>query len=65
MHDSGKAVYGMKILGEGEFKTNERIETSLKFAMTRPYLSGFTIGFSMPRHLDDIITRVERMEVKG
>lgn len=65
MHDDGKAVYGMKILGEGEFKTNERIETSLKFAMTRPYLSGFTIGFSLPQHIDDIIQRVERMEIKG
>jgi len=63
MHDDGKAVYGMKILGEGEFKTNERIDKSLKFAMTRPYLSGFTIGFSRPRHLDDIIKRVERMEI--
>lgn len=65
MHDDGKAVYGMKILGEGEFKTDERIDASLKFAMTRPYLSGFTIGFSRPQHIDDIIRRVERMEIKG
>ncbi len=65
MHESGKAVYGMKIMGEGEFKTNERIETSLRFAMTRPYLSGFTIGFSMPRHLDDVLKRVERMEIRS
>jgi aryl-alcohol dehydrogenase-like predicted oxidoreductase len=59
MHDRGKAVYGMKIVGEGRFK-GDRIDESLRFALSRPYVTGFTIGFANPAELDDMIQRIER-----
>jgi predicted aldo/keto reductase-like oxidoreductase len=60
MKQRGKAVYGMKILGEGAFK-GDQIETSLRFALSQPYLSGFTIGFGSKQQLDDLIRRVDRI----
>jgi 1-deoxyxylulose-5-phosphate synthase len=60
MHERGKVVYGMKILGEGQFK-GDRIDTSLRFALSKPYLSGFTIGFSSTDQVADIAGRIERI----
>ena len=60
MHRRGKAVYGMKILGEGAFK-EDQIDRSLQFVLSKPFVSGFTIGFSSPRQIDDIIRRIERI----
>lgn len=59
MHERGKSVYGMKILGEGVFES-DKIDESLRFALSRPYVSGFTIGFSSEEQIDDMIRRVER-----
>lgn len=64
MHERGKAVYGMKILGEGQFK-GERIEESLRFALSKPYLSGFTIGFSKPEQITDIARRIDRLGIRA
>jgi aryl-alcohol dehydrogenase-like predicted oxidoreductase len=64
MHERGKAVYGMKILGEGQFK-GERIEESLRFALSKPYLSGFTIGFSKPEQITDIARRIDRLGIQA
>jgi aryl-alcohol dehydrogenase-like predicted oxidoreductase len=60
MHERGKVVYGMKILGEGQFK-GERIDASLRFALSKPYLSGFTIGFNSKEQIADIVRRIERI----
>ncbi|HOB75457.1 MAG TPA: aldo/keto reductase [Phycisphaerae bacterium] len=60
MHERGKAVYGMKILGEGRIK-GDQIDESLAFVLKKPYISGFTIGFSDPRQIDDIARRIERI----
>jgi aryl-alcohol dehydrogenase-like predicted oxidoreductase len=64
MKDRGKAVYGMKILGEGAFK-GEQIDKSLEFALNQRFLSGFTIGFSNAEQIDDIIRRIDRLAVKA
>lgn len=63
MHRRGKCVYGMKILAEGAFK-DDQIDRSLQFALSRPFLSGFTIGFSDPKQIDDIIRRIDRLAVR-
>ncbi len=62
MHKHGKIVYGMKILGEGQFK-GDRIDRSLEFALKQSYLTGFTIGFRYPEEIDDIIARIDRLRV--
>lgn len=63
MRARGKAVYGMKILGEGRL-TPEQIEPSLRFAMEQDYLSGFTIGFRSQAEIDDIVRRIEKLNVR-
>lgn len=58
MHDRGKVVYGMKIFGEGRFNPDQ-MEDSLRFALSRPYLTGFTIGFANQDELDETTRRIE------
>jgi hypothetical protein len=64
IHESGRAIYGMKILGGADphrhraLIQGDRIDQSLQFALSRPYLSAFTIGFSRQKDLDNIIDRV-------
>ncbi len=60
MHQRGKAVYGMKILGQGDIK-DDRIDESLQFVLGKPCVSGFTIGFGSGDQIDDIIRRIDRI----
>jgi aryl-alcohol dehydrogenase-like predicted oxidoreductase len=60
MHERGKVVYGMKILGEGRLK-GDRIDASLRSVLSKSYISGFTIGFSAKDQIDDIVRRIERI----
>lgn len=69
LHDRGKALYGMKLLGGAnphEHKSRiqvGQIDESLRFALTRPYLCGFTVGVSRQRDLDDLLERIEKAAV--
>jgi len=60
MHRRGKAVYGMKILGEGALQ-GRQIDESLRFVLSKPFISGFTIGFSSAEQVDDIARRMEQV----
>jgi hypothetical protein len=57
MHNAGKGVIGMKILGEGSFKEPERRDASLRFVLGLGTVNAFIIGFESPDHVDDILTR--------
>ncbi len=67
IHKQGKAIYGMKLLGGADPHLHKsriqggRIDESLRFALGKQYLSGFTIGFSREEDLDDIIRRIDRL----
>ena len=63
LHAKGQAIYGMKILGQGDL-VGDRIDNSLRFALSQPFLSGFTIGFSSNAQIDDVIRRIDRVRVK-
>jgi aryl-alcohol dehydrogenase-like predicted oxidoreductase len=58
MHAQGKAVYAMKLIGEGRLK-GDQITDSLRFALSKPYITGLNIGFSKTDQLDDISRRIE------
>jgi predicted aldo/keto reductase-like oxidoreductase len=70
MHARGKIIYGMKILGGADphrhaaLIQGDKIDQSLKFVLSRPYVSAFTIGFSRPADLDNIIDRIDRLACK-
>jgi len=57
MHDAGKGVIGMKILGEGAFKEPERRDASLRYVLGLGTVDAFIIGFETPEQVDDILKR--------
>jgi len=59
MHDKGKGILGMKILGEGRFKTAEQQRESLKFVLGLGCVDAFVIGFESPQQIDEICKLIE------
>lgn len=57
MHNAGKGVIGMKILGEGKINTPERIDGSLRFVLGLGTVNAFVVGFESPAQVDDLIAR--------
>jgi predicted aldo/keto reductase-like oxidoreductase len=59
MHDAGKGVIGMKILGEGRIKTPEGRDASLRYVLGLGTVDAFIIGFESTDQVDDILKRAE------
>jgi len=56
MHAAGKAVVGMKILGQGELR--HRQDEALRFALSLNLLDAFTIGAESVSEQEDLIRRI-------
>ena len=56
MKATGKAVVGMKILGEGDLR--DRQDEAIKFALSLGVLDAFTIGAESKAEQDDLIRRI-------
>jgi 1-deoxyxylulose-5-phosphate synthase len=61
MRAAGKAVVGMKILGEGDLR--HRVDEALHFALAHGVLSAFTIGAESRRVQQDLIQRLAAVKV--
>jgi aryl-alcohol dehydrogenase-like predicted oxidoreductase len=59
MHNAGKGIIGMKILGEGQINTPERKDASLRFVLGLGSVDAFIIGFESSEQIDDILKRVD------
>ena len=59
MHDKGKGILGMKILGEGTFKQPEEKRKSLEFVLGLGCVDAFVIGFESPAQIDQIMRLTE------
>ena len=57
MHNAGKGIVGMKILGEGRINTAERKDASLRYVLGLGTVNAFIIGFQDTDQIDDIIKR--------
>jgi aryl-alcohol dehydrogenase-like predicted oxidoreductase len=57
MHNAGKGVIGMKILGEGGINTPERKDASLRYVLGLGSVDAFIIGFEKTEQVDDILKR--------
>jgi aryl-alcohol dehydrogenase-like predicted oxidoreductase len=57
MHNAGKGIIGMKILGEGRINTPERIDASLRYVLGLGTVNAFIIGFQSTDQIDDIVKR--------
>jgi hypothetical protein len=53
---AGKGVIGMKILGEGDLR--DKVDDSLRFALSQDCIDCFTIGAADRNELADLIKRV-------
>jgi aryl-alcohol dehydrogenase-like predicted oxidoreductase len=56
MKASGKAVVGMKILGQGDL--NKRQDEAIKYALSLGILDAFTIGAESKQEQDDLLRRI-------
>jgi aryl-alcohol dehydrogenase-like predicted oxidoreductase len=57
MHNAGKGIIGMKILGEGRINTPERKDASLRYVLGLGTVDSFIIGFQSTDQVDDILKR--------
>jgi aryl-alcohol dehydrogenase-like predicted oxidoreductase len=53
---SGKAIIGMKILGQGDMRTRQ--DEALKYALSLGILDAFTIGAESANEQDDLVRRI-------
>jgi aryl-alcohol dehydrogenase-like predicted oxidoreductase len=61
MRASGKAVIGMKILGQGDMRG--RVDEALKYALSLGVLSAFTIGAESRTEQEDLVRRIAAVNV--
>ncbi len=57
MRAAGKAIVGMKILGQGDLRTRQ--DEALKYALSLGLLDAFTIGAESKAEQQDLIRRIE------
>lgn len=58
IHKQGTGVLGMKIMGEGAFKTPELRDASIQFVMKLGTVDAVTIGLKSPAEIDEAIERM-------
>ncbi len=60
MHAKGRGVIGMKIYGEGAFKSAEKRLQSLKYVLGLGTVHCFTIGFSSIAQIDETLDAIKK-----
>jgi predicted aldo/keto reductase-like oxidoreductase len=58
IHAKGTGIIGMKVMGEGQFKTPEQRDASIKFVMQLGTVDAVTIGYKSPAEIDEAIERI-------
>jgi predicted aldo/keto reductase-like oxidoreductase len=58
IHAQGTGIIGMKLMGEGTFRTPEERDASLKFVIKFGAVDAMTIGFKNTDEIDEAITRI-------
>jgi predicted aldo/keto reductase-like oxidoreductase len=60
MHDKGRGIIGMKIIGEGAFTNPEDREKAVRYAMTCGFVDAVVIGFKTTAEIDEAVERINR-----
>ncbi|MGQ9916014.1 MAG: aldo/keto reductase [Bryobacteraceae bacterium] len=60
VRQQGTGVIGMKIMGEGAFKTPEQRDASIRFVVQLGTVDSMTIGYKSPAEIDEAIERLNR-----
>ena len=66
IHDAGKGVVGMKIIGEGKLRSEpEKINSSAKFVLGLGCVDILNVGFEKTEEIDDFASRVKSVAKKA
>src|SRR6266478_2237214 len=65
MHQQGKGILGMKVLGQGSFKTEADQRKSFEFILGLGCVDAFVVGFESQQQIDQIMSRVEKVLQEG
>jgi len=62
LHDEGKGIIGMKLIGNGAFKNEpEKINNSIKYVMGLGAVDTLAVGFEQPGEIDNFAKRLEHV----
>ncbi|HEX9000664.1 MAG TPA: aldo/keto reductase [Blastocatellia bacterium] len=61
MHDKGRGIIGMKLVGEGAFVNPEDREKAIRYAMTCGFVDAVVIGFKNTAEIDEAVERINRV----
>lgn len=65
IHDSGKAVVGMKLIGEGRFRDSDEMrDSSVRYTLDLGCVDTMVVGFEKTEEIDDFAARVRKVEVR-
>jgi predicted aldo/keto reductase-like oxidoreductase len=59
LHDQGKGIVGMKLVGNGDFTWIEERRKSVHFVMALDYVDAVVIGFKSPQEIDEMMGMME------
>jgi aryl-alcohol dehydrogenase-like predicted oxidoreductase len=59
VRQQGTGILGMKIIGEGAFKTPEQRDASIRFVMKLGTVDSVTIGYKSTAEIDEAIERID------
>ncbi len=61
LHDAGKGLIGMKLVGNGKLKDDsEKIDNSLRFVLGLGSVNSVIVGFETPDEIDNYIGRMKK-----
>jgi len=64
LHQAGKGVIGMKLIGNGNFKNDsEKIDASLKYVLGLGTVNMIIVGFELPEQINNYIGRVRKVQL--
>jgi hypothetical protein len=61
LHESGKGIIGMKVVGDGKFGSDsEKIDNTLRFVLGLGSIDMMIVGFENNDQIDNYLSRVEK-----
>ena len=64
LHEAGKGVVGMKLIGEGSFRnSDEKRDESVRYVLGLGCVDAMVIGFEKTEEIDDFAARVRKVPV--
>ncbi len=64
LHKQGKAVVGMKIIGEGQFRdSDEKRDNSIRYVLNLDHVDTMVVGFEKIEEVDDFAARVRKRRI--